>query len=170
MPLTETGRRQARNAKLPRGVSAVATSSLKRARETGEIVAGRLGLPISMVLSSFDEIGFGRYDGHEINGWFAELYLRDLPELCRQLGGDDPEERARFASSLLLDMPDGTLIVTSDTLIRCMMGILTVGNVVPLEKFPQIGNCAVIGFDLDSGRFLMRDSYPSVKTESYGQL
>lgn len=165
LPLTETGRRQALNARLPHGVSTVVASSLKRAKETADIVARRLGLPVSMVLPPFNEIGFGRYDGHEVDEWFDELYLRDLPELCRQLDGDDPEERAKLACALLSDMPDGTLVVTSDTLIRCMMGVLTVGHVVPLGKFPQIGNCAVIGFDCESGRFLLEDSCPGSETD-----
>lgn len=153
MALTANGRQQAMMAELPQAVSCVLSSTLRRARETAGIVADRLGLPLSATMDAFDEIRFGMYDGRVIDDWFESLYQTDLPALCRQVGGDDPEERAKEALALIREIPDDVLIVTSDTLLRCMMGVTTAGHVIPLEGIPQIGNCAVVRFGTCSDEF-----------------
>jgi broad specificity phosphatase PhoE len=65
-PLSELGREQAMAACdtfMVMGFSAVASSSMKRARETAEIIATRLKLPNPFAISDFNERNAGQISG-----------------------------------------------------------------------------------------------------------
>lgn len=148
MPLSEEGHRQAREAVLPEGIVSVCSSTLTRARQTAAIVAGRLGLPLGDPIPEFDEIRWGEYDGRVCDEGFVRDYDTDLPALCKRIGGDDPQERAEAALAALGGLEEGTLVVTSDTLMRCMLGVAMSGRVLPLGTLPYMPNCAVVAFDV----------------------
>jgi len=66
VPLNDTGRLQARGlaaALLPLGVRAAASSDLSRARETAEIVASALGVPMARTDADLRERSFGIFEG-----------------------------------------------------------------------------------------------------------
>ena len=153
MPLTDKGRRQAHETPLPDGITQVVSSTLRRAKETAEIVAERLGLPSPTVLPEFDELSFGRYEGKLVDDWLNSMYLNDLGGMFEQIGGDDAEARAREALVVLNGLPDGTLVVTSATLLRCMVGVSLTGRVMSLRELPSMGNCFVIEYDAGAGSF-----------------
>lgn len=146
-PLTETGERQAREAWLPDGISSVRSSHLLRATQTSRIVGRRLGIIPGRELPEFDEVFFGAYDGMPVDDWFNDLYDRDIEALCAEVGGNDVETRVRLALRTLDKLPDGTLVVTSDTLLRCMEGWLAEGRIVPLGELPLIANCEVLSYE-----------------------
>jgi broad specificity phosphatase PhoE len=110
-PLSDEGRRQARalaETLAPVEPTAVYTSDLARARETGEIVAERLGLPLR-AMPALREIDVGewqgltraeieeRYPGAADRGWEQgetqeELAARVLPALL-EISRDHPRDR-----------------------------------------------------------------------------
>lgn len=151
-PLTDRGVAQAEGAWLPEGIIAVRSSHLLRASQTAAIVGRRLGIVPGRQLPELDEIWFGAYDGRPIDEWFDELYRADVERLCEEVGGDDIELRMRRAVEALETIDDGTLVVTSDTLMRCMEGWLATGSIVPLGEMPQIANCEVLAYE--DGRLL----------------
>lgn len=147
LPLTDEGRRQVAEAQLLGDVTCVVSSTLLRARETAEIVAGRLGLRVPAGLPELDEMGFGRYEGRVVDDWFSGMYGSDMAGLFAQVGGDDPVGRARAALAVLDALPDGALAVTSATLIRCMASLAATGRVTAYPEMPPLGNCGVVGYD-----------------------
>lgn len=153
LPLTDKGRRQARETPLPDGITTVVSSTLCRARETADIVASRLGLTVAAEMPEFNELSFGRYEGREVDEWLNGMYLNDLSGLFEQVGDDDAEARARQALSALRQLPDGTLVVTSATLLRCMVGVTLTGRVASLSELPSMGNCFVLEYDAATDSF-----------------
>ena len=74
IPLNETGLAQAREAAerlLGRGITTIIASPLSRARVTAEIVAERLGLPVT-IDPDLREVGWGIHEGTGMAGWFHE--------------------------------------------------------------------------------------------------
>jgi broad specificity phosphatase PhoE len=145
--LSALGREQAEHAEVPDGVRTVVPSSLARSCETASILAEMHDLEIAEPNPAFDEIRFGDLDGTEIDDRFDELYGTDIDRLCRSCDGDDPLLRAIDALDVLASLPADVLVVSSDTLIRCMQGFLETGGLLPLSSLPQIGNCEVLKYD-----------------------
>ncbi len=121
LPLTERGRVQAERAATAlarRGdVTAVVTSPLRRTRETADIVAKALDLPVR-VEPRLRETAFGEWDGHT----FAEVRRRWPDALERWLGStseappggesfDEVDARVRAALDGLLTSDAGRSVV-----------------------------------------------------------
>ncbi|HQT77121.1 MAG: histidine phosphatase family protein [Rhodospirillales bacterium 20-64-7] len=73
IPLNETGLAQARSAALllrNRGVTSILSSPLSRAKDTADIVARELGLPVD-VDEGLREVSFGVQEGKPMSEWFA---------------------------------------------------------------------------------------------------
>ena len=74
VPLNAAGRAQARDAArvlAGRGITAIWSSPLQRARETAATVAGALGLEVT-VEPGLREAGFGTHEGQVMGEWFTE--------------------------------------------------------------------------------------------------
>ena len=135
--LTPRGREQAAaaaSALAGRGSTAVVSSPMRRARETADVVASSLGLPVSEV-DDLRECAFGEWEGLS----FAEVHERWPDELGAWLastsvappGGesfDAVERRVRLArDELLARHPEGTVLAVSHvtpikTLVRESLG------------------------------------------------
>jgi broad specificity phosphatase PhoE len=80
-PLNDAGREQARalaHRLAGHEIDAVYASDLRRARETAEILAAQLGLPVA-VDPELRELDFGRWEGHtveELEASFPEAFAR----------------------------------------------------------------------------------------------
>jgi probable phosphoglycerate mutase len=122
-PLTDVGRRQAEaaaRALLPAGVEAILSSPVRRARQTADVVAAALGLPVREA-EGFRECAFGEWDGHTFaevkQGWPAELAAWLGSTAVRPPGGesfDEVERRVRRARDQLVARYAGrTVLVVS---------------------------------------------------------
>jgi ribonuclease H / adenosylcobalamin/alpha-ribazole phosphatase len=135
--LTPTGAAQAATAAqalTSRGITAVVSSPMRRARETAEIVAAALGLPVAEV-DDLRECAFGEWEGHT----FAEVGERWPRELADWLGStsvsppggesfDAVARRVRLArDKLLARHSEATVLAVSHvtpikTLVRVSLG------------------------------------------------
>jgi probable phosphoglycerate mutase len=73
VPLNQTGLAQARSAALllrERGIRSVISSPLSRAKDTADIVAAQLGLPVQTD-DALREVAFGVQEGKPMAAWFA---------------------------------------------------------------------------------------------------
>jgi probable phosphoglycerate mutase len=154
VPLNERGREQARELAETvsrRGIAAVHSSHLVRARETAEIVAGSLGLDVA-VDQRFAESNRGRWEGRLIPD-----IEREEPELWaawrrgggafRFPGGESLQEHADRVAAALEDVRNGrlpALVVCHGGTIRCARALshpdgldafheLDVPNAVPIS-------------------------------------
>ncbi|WP_029145042.1 histidine phosphatase family protein [Microbacterium luticocti] len=96
IPLNDTGRRQAREAAADlgerlHGPVAIVASDLSRARETAEIIAGELGLPVPRLYPGLRERGYGAAEG--ITG--DEFAARFGPWATAQVPGAETADRLR---------------------------------------------------------------------------
>jgi ribonuclease H / adenosylcobalamin/alpha-ribazole phosphatase len=120
-PLAPTGRAQAAAAAaaLPgRGISAIVSSPMRRARETADTVAAAVGLPVREI-DELRECAFGEWEGRT----FAEVRERWPQELAGWLGStsvappggeslDAVDQRVRRArDKLLARHPESTVLV-----------------------------------------------------------
>ena len=74
IPLNETGLAQAREAAERlhgKGITTIIASPLSRARVTAEIVAERLGLPVT-IDPDLREVGWGIHEGTGMADWFQD--------------------------------------------------------------------------------------------------
>ena len=153
IPLNDRGRDQARvlaGAVRDRGLAAVYSSHLVRARETADIVGAELGLEV-VVDRRLAESNRGRWEGRLI-----EDIERDEPELWaawrrgggpfRFPGGESLQEHADRVSAALADVRSGALpalVVCHGGTIRCARALehprgldafheLEVPNAVPI--------------------------------------
>ncbi|TDN93032.1 histidine phosphatase family protein [Microbacterium sp. BK668] len=147
VPLNDTGRRQARDAAAtlrgmldPRARAVVVASDLSRARETGEIIAGELGLPAPRLYPELRERAYGVAEGLSVDEYFArwgDWHGTDVPEAetredlrTRALAGltkvarDVRRETAPGAASVI--------VVTHGALIREVIRHAS-GDALPLE-------------------------------------
>jgi len=135
--LTPRGREQAAaaaSALADRGITAVVSSPMRRARETADVFASSLGLPVGEV-NDLRECAFGEWEGRS----FAEVRERWPDELLAWLastsvappGGesfDAVERRVRLArDKLLARHPEGAVLAVSHvtpikTLVRVSLG------------------------------------------------
>ena len=117
-----------------RGITAVVSSPMRRARETADVVASALGLPVGEV-NDLRECAFGEWEGHS----FAEVRERWPDELVAWLastsvappGGESFDavgRRVRRArDKVLAGHPEGTVLLVSHvtpikTLVRLSLG------------------------------------------------
>jgi broad specificity phosphatase PhoE len=153
-PLNDRGRAQARELAAlvePRGVAAVYSSHLARARETAEVVARELGVQVA-VDERLAESRRGKWEGR-----LLEEIARDDPELWaawrrggaefRFPGGESLAEHADRVAAALADVRSGALpalCVCHGGTIRCAFALanprgldsfheLDVPNAQPLE-------------------------------------
>jgi probable phosphoglycerate mutase len=73
VPLNQTGLAQARSAALllrDKGIRSVISSPLSRAKDTADIVAAQLGLPVQTE-DALREVAFGVQEGKPMSAWFA---------------------------------------------------------------------------------------------------
>ena len=120
IPLNETGREQARVAASVLEAEpwdAVVSSPLVRARETAEIIATELGLPLGGAYDELVEQDFGVAEGTQV----SELYVR-WPD--RDFAGKEPDDEVgprglRGLERIAADHPGArVLVVAHGTLIR----------------------------------------------------
>jgi broad specificity phosphatase PhoE len=156
-PLNETGRAQAREladllATDP--PDAVYSSDLARARETAEIVAARLGLPVA-VDARLREVDVGEWSGltmAEIEERFPEALQRRLAggtgwergETYEQMG-----ERVVAALGEIAERHDGgrVVVITHGGSVRAALHAAG----VPDEERPHVRNCAVHPVHVEDG-------------------
>ena len=139
-PLTPTGLAQAAAAAAAltdRGITAVVSSPMLRARETADVVASALGLPVREV-DDLRECAFGAWEGRSFaevrEGWPNELTAWLASTSVTPPGGESFDavgRRARRArDQLLARYPEGTVLVVSHvtpikTLVRVSLGAPT---------------------------------------------
>jgi broad specificity phosphatase PhoE/ribonuclease HI len=136
-PLAASGSAQAAAAAAAltgRGITAIVSSPMRRARETADTVGSALGLPVREI-DELRECAFGEWEGHT----FAEVRERWPEELAGWLGStsvtppggeslDAVDQRVRRArDKLLARHPEGTVLVVCHvnpikTLVRVALG------------------------------------------------
>jgi broad specificity phosphatase PhoE len=144
-PLNDRGREQSRalaDALAGEGLRALVASPLARARETGEIVAARLGLDL-VLDPRLMEADAGAWSGM----LSADIVAADAAGFAawrarepgfRFPGGESVQEQTARVAAALLDVAAGplpALVVTHGGAIRAVAGLVVPGGAVP--------NCAV---------------------------
>jgi probable phosphoglycerate mutase len=139
IPLNATGVAQARAAaeKLrDRGIAAIVSSSLSRARVTAEFVGEALGLPVALD-RDLREVSFGVQEGQAMSGWFADWVSgRFTPEGAETFAA--LRCRAVAAVNRATALPPVVLVVSHGALFRSLraaMGIepnMRTQNAVPI--------------------------------------
>ena len=160
IPLSDVGRAQARElgARLRgRGIAAVYTSDLARARETAEIVAAALGIAGLHVDERLRERGFGCFEGltrEECADRHPEVWQRYLDD--RRLTPPDAEPQAEVVARVVAAMTavaqaaDGSgpiLVVSHGGAIRSFIHVTT--GTVP----PPLHNAALYLATFEHDRF-----------------
>jgi probable phosphoglycerate mutase len=148
MPLNATGREQARalaERLATRPPDAIVASDLARARETAEIVAARVGLPVSLD-PRLREVDVGEWSGLTM----ADVEERYPAGLQRRLAGGTGWEQgetyeemgARVVAALhdIAARHDGTVVAVTHG--GCVREVLHATGLAPAER-PHIGNCSV---------------------------
>jgi probable phosphoglycerate mutase len=121
VPLNATGLAQARSAAelmRARGINTIVTSPLSRARDTADIVAETLGLPVH-VDADLREVAFGVQEGQPMTEWFARWVAGQwTPE------GAEPftalRHRAVAAINRAVALPSAVLVVAHGALFRAL--------------------------------------------------
>lgn len=121
IPLNEIGVAQAaRAAELlrGRGIRSIASSTLSRARDTAEMVAGVLGLPIRFD-DALRECAFGVQEGQPMADWFDDwVEGRMVPEGAESFA--DLRLRAVAAANRALQMEAPVLVVGHGAVFRAL--------------------------------------------------
>jgi broad specificity phosphatase PhoE len=160
--LNDEGREQARRvAREIRDVDVVYSSDLARARETAEIIAAELGLPVR-VDSRLRERSFGAWEGLTA----AEIEV-DFPDNYRRwraregAGADDAEPFDAFAArvrSFLADVLEAhpgetVLLVAHGGSIRVIHALATgLDYARDHRSIPAVPNCTVARYDARDGK------------------
>jgi broad specificity phosphatase PhoE len=165
--LNDVGREQAvRVAGELDGVDVVYASDLARARETAEIVAARLGLPVR-VDERLRERSFGAWEGKtapEIEAEFRDAHARWLAG--EGPGAEDAEAFGDFAARVqgfLADMlaahPDETvLVVAHGGSIRVIQALASgLDYVRGHRSIPAVPNCTVARYAVRNGKLAPLD-------------
>jgi broad specificity phosphatase PhoE len=160
--LNDVGREQAvRVAGELDGVDVLYASDLARARETAEIVAARLGLPVRLD-ERLRERSFGAWEGKtapEIEAEFRDAHARWLAGAGP--GAEDAEAFADFAArvqAFLADVlaahPDETvLVVAHGGSIRVIHAFASgLDYVRDHRSIPAVPNCTVVRYVVKQGR------------------
>jgi probable phosphoglycerate mutase len=161
-PLNDEGRRQARAlAETLDGVDVVYSSDLARARETAEIVAERLALPIRLD-PRLRERGFGAWEG--LTNDEIELRFPDTHRLWRAgagFGAEDAEPFEAFAARihafledlLLAHAEETVLVVAHGGSIRVIYALASgLDYVRDHRSIPAVANCAVAKYAAKDGK------------------
>ena len=161
-PLNERGREQARRlAESIERVDVVYASDLARARETAEIVAGRLGLEVETD-PRLRERGFGGWEGltsEEIEVAFADAHSRW--RAGEGFGADDAEPFDAFAArvesfvdDVLSRHPDErVLVVAHGGTIRVIHCLATgLDYVRDHRSIPAVANCGLAQYAARDGK------------------
>jgi broad specificity phosphatase PhoE len=125
IPLNETGLAQARSAALMlrnRGITAIITSPLSRAKVTADIAAAQLGFPVQ-VDDGLREVAFGIKEGHPMSEWF-QPWIDGLltPEGAESFA--TLTTRAVAAVNRCLARPPIVLVVAHGALFRALRGAM----------------------------------------------
>lgn len=150
VPLTENGKRQAKFAAehlKNKGIEAIYTSPLLRAKETADIVAGVLNLKC-IIDERITGLNFGEWQGRpysEIEKKYPDEFRRYKtdPQKFKSPNGETLDEAMKRSLDLLKDIemeyPDGTvLIVTHRVICKLMLlGILGLGSSRFWQLYPD---------------------------------
>jgi broad specificity phosphatase PhoE len=125
IPLNETGLAQARSASLllrNRGIRAIISSPLSRAKVTADIAAAELGLPVQ-IDDSLREVAFGVQEGKPMSEWFQHW----VDGLLTPQGAESfpaLTKRAVAAINRCTARPPLVLVVAHGALFRAMRGAM----------------------------------------------
>ncbi len=152
VPLSETGRKQAEEAKakLPGNIHRIYSSDLKRARETAQIICSEV-----TEVKGFREMNLGSWDGRyieDIRGEFPELYEKRGKNLFSFKTGNKAENfydlqyRVVKALTDILKKDDSKeiFIVAHSGVIRCIENNLKGGSVEDAWQKPETGGVRVV--------------------------
>jgi broad specificity phosphatase PhoE len=125
IPLNETGLAQARSASLllrNRGIRAIISSPLSRAKVTADIAAAQLGLPVQ-IDDGLREVAFGVQEGKPMSEWFQPWVDGLLtPEGAESFPA--LTKRAVAAINRCTARPPVVLVVAHGALFRAMRGAM----------------------------------------------
>jgi probable phosphoglycerate mutase len=169
-PLNDHGREQARDlaARLaagPEPIAAIYASTLRRARETAEIVAERLGLRVE-THDGLREIDLGSWSGltrTEVERLFPEGFRRWLDYGPGWDDGETYEQMGERAVATLLELAarhrnERILVVTHGGPVRAAHAIaagVSIGEA--RRRTPVLANCDLSGFAVQDGRLVAID-------------
>jgi broad specificity phosphatase PhoE len=166
-PLNDRGREQARAlAEEINGVEVIYSSDLRRAVETAEVVAERLGLEVR-VDSRLRERGFGAWEGltrAEIEASFREDF--DRWRKGDGFGADDAETHQAFAARIqafledvLVRHPDETvLVITHGGSIRVVQAVASgLDYLRDRRTIRALANCSVARYAAREGKLTPLD-------------
>jgi broad specificity phosphatase PhoE len=152
VPLNETGLAQARSASLllrGRGIRAIISSPLSRAKVTADIAAAQLGLPVQ-IDDGLKEVAFGVMEGKPMSEWFQPwvdgLLTPEGAESFPML-----TKRAVAAVNRCIARPPVVLVVAHGALFRALRGAMghepnvRTRNAVPVWCEPPVGGVGVWG-------------------------
>lgn len=152
IPLNETGLAQARSASLllrNRGIKAIMSSPLSRAKVTADIAGAELGLPVQ-VDDGLREVAFGVQEGKPMAEWFQPwvdgLLTPDGAESFPAL-----TKRAVAAINRCIAGPPVVLVVAHGALFRALRGAMghepnvRTRNAVPVWCEPPAAGATVWG-------------------------
>ena len=152
IPLNETGLAQARSASLllrGRGIRAIISSPLSRARVTADIAAAELGLPVQ-IDDGLREVAFGVQEGKPMSEWFQPWVDGVLtPEGAESFPA--LTKRAVAAINRCIVRPPVVLVVAHGALFRALRGAMghepnvRTRNAVPVWCEPPADGAAVWG-------------------------
>ena len=162
-PLNDRGRRQAHALAERLGgtrLDAVYASDLLRARETAEILAARLGLPV-VVDRELRELDFGSWEGHIVD----ELRKRDPADVGRWLATGEPAwqhgethadlaRRVRRAVARLAEIHRGgqILLVAHGGPVRALLMAADGRDfVTERQMYPAVENCELSRIAVEDG-------------------
>jgi broad specificity phosphatase PhoE len=125
IPLNETGLAQARSASLllrGRGIRAIISSPLSRAKVTADIAAAQLGLPVQ-IDDGLKEVAFGVMEGKPMSEWFQPW----VDGLLTPEGAESfptLTKRAVTAVNRCIARPPVVLVVAHGALFRALRGAM----------------------------------------------
>jgi broad specificity phosphatase PhoE len=170
-PLNELGRRQARelaDSLADSGVTAVYASPLARARETAEIVAAALGLPVEP-RPALREVDVGSWQGltrDEVEARYPDDFRRWLEAGQGWADGESYDDLGRRVVADLLALAarhpgERILVVTHGGPVRAAQAAAAETDYAAARRLSSpVGNCAILVLAVESERLRRVDSDP----------